>query len=486
MYDVIRIKRRLPNSPLNTIPALSGGELFFNEKNYTLYYGASAGTIALSSASVSGANVFNNNGDLILPDNGGIVFDRANTTIRVGEGFHISSGEGIDLEAIDTTDPENLQYKHWYFSPSGNVYFPTLGVDLHNGGLQNGQVLKFGDSNQQVIITGPTPEPGQNAQRLIIQGQRGSEAGGEGGDVYLWAGDANDNGGDIKIYAGDADNGGSGYGGYVNIDAGNGVSAGGNVSIAAGDSAQNGGHVYIKAGYSGVNGGNIALTTNNYANQLTFDSNGVFATTGAVVKSTVAKTGEPNVGYGEVSTVTLNPTNNTNFVPGTYYGIYLASGTGFSITLEVAGNGDLSATVTSSNPGFISGNYAVLNGGAIDGGTTGVDDITVTVQDLTNVLTPTPLDLTKSINKLASGGYSLADGTEGQILYLVPQNNADSSLIYVVVSHARLTGLTSPTNATLLPFKTYNDANASYVDNAGFCTLIFTDGHWQQSGGSWD
>jgi len=42
-------------------------------------------------------------GDLNLPDNGGIVFDRNNTTIRVGMGFHIASGEGISLDAIDQT-----------------------------------------------------------------------------------------------------------------------------------------------------------------------------------------------------------------------------------------------------------------------------------------------------------------------------------------------------------------------------------------------
>jgi hypothetical protein len=45
----ILIKRRLPDSPLTTLPILSGGELGFNEKNYTLYYGASGlGTIAIA------------------------------------------------------------------------------------------------------------------------------------------------------------------------------------------------------------------------------------------------------------------------------------------------------------------------------------------------------------------------------------------------------------------------------------------------------
>jgi cytoskeletal protein CcmA (bactofilin family) len=46
--NTILIKRRLPDSPLNSLPVLSGGELGFNEKNYTLYYGASGlGTIAI-------------------------------------------------------------------------------------------------------------------------------------------------------------------------------------------------------------------------------------------------------------------------------------------------------------------------------------------------------------------------------------------------------------------------------------------------------
>jgi hypothetical protein len=46
---------------------------------------------------------FGEDGDLELPQDGGIVFDRADTTIRVGMGFHIASGEGISLDAIDQT-----------------------------------------------------------------------------------------------------------------------------------------------------------------------------------------------------------------------------------------------------------------------------------------------------------------------------------------------------------------------------------------------
>ena len=74
---------------------------------------------------------FGNTGDLSLPVDGGIVFDRNNTSIRVGMGFHIASGEGISLEAIDQTDPNNLIYKGWYFNPDGSLTLP-LGGDIKN------------------------------------------------------------------------------------------------------------------------------------------------------------------------------------------------------------------------------------------------------------------------------------------------------------------------------------------------------------------
>lgn len=67
---------------------------------------------------------FSTNGDVSLPTNGGIVFDRANTTIRVGMGFHIASGEGITLDAIDQTDPQNPVTKSTMFGIDGSVTLP--------------------------------------------------------------------------------------------------------------------------------------------------------------------------------------------------------------------------------------------------------------------------------------------------------------------------------------------------------------------------
>lgn len=166
---------------------------------------------------------------------------------------------------------------------TGGVNFPTLSVDIHNGGVQSAQVLKFDKASQQVIITGPTPAAGNSAERIIIQGQRATDNG-EGGDVYLWGGDSAINGGDIKIYAGDADSDVIGaVGGYVNIDAGNGFSSGGHLTLSAGvaSAIENGygGNVSITAGYA-HNGtpGNIQLSTyaqsNNSVLSWTFTNDG--------------------------------------------------------------------------------------------------------------------------------------------------------------------------------------------------------------------
>lgn len=157
----------------------------------------------------------------------------------------------------------------WTFTNNGGTIFPTLTVDLHNGGNQSAQTLQFGDTDQQAIITGPTPATDNNAQRLIIQGQRASGTG-EGGDVYLWAGDSDLYGGDIKIYAGDADNTSAGSGGYINITGGAGFDNGGSVNITAGQSGNGqgatasvtggqgqvgGGEVYIQGGYAQTGSG---------------------------------------------------------------------------------------------------------------------------------------------------------------------------------------------------------------------------------------
>jgi hypothetical protein len=172
---------------------------------------------------------------------------------------------------------------------------------------------------------------------------------------------------------------------------------------------------------------------------------------------------------GEAATVTASPSNNTNLTVGTVTGVVFDAG--FTLDITVAANGDISAVVTASDPNLSVGDSGAIDGGGLLGGTQGVDGTTFTVATLTNIIVPTALDLTKSVNKLADGVYSLADGVEGQIMYVVRQNGSTAANIYVVVANARWDGLVY-SDQLVVPFQ---------IPFTDMVTIIFTDGAWQSS-----
>ena len=114
--------------------------------------------------------------------------------------------------------------------------------------------------------------------------------------------------------------------------------------------------------------------------------------------------------------------------------------------------------------------------GTLDSGDLGGEageSITIDVSELV----PTAIDLTKSVNKLTDGLYTLADGVEGQIMYLVRSPETISANVEVNVDNGDGAN-------PLYPFRT--NLGFTTVDNTGICTLIFTDGSWKQTGGNWD
>jgi hypothetical protein len=214
----------------------------------------------------------------------------------------------------------------WRFTPQGTTIFPTLEVDIHNGGVQSAQTLQFGTPGQQAIIAGPAPgsSPGDSAPRLIIQGHRGNGTG-EGGDVYVWAGDADTNGGDIKIYAGDADNVSSGTGGYINLAGGDGFDNGGGITLNGGISSNGvGGQVSMTGGSGELNGGYASL-------QGGFSANGQ----GGAVQiaggggNSQAEYGNVEIGSGTYTWLFDN-TGNVR-LPGNTFAVNYANGTQVSI-----------------------------------------------------------------------------------------------------------------------------------------------------------
>ncbi len=382
---------------------------------------------------------------------------------------------------IRTFDSDTSTTYNWQFENDGGMIFPTLTVPISDNATPNGtgQTIKFSDPTQQAIIYGPASTVDLvNAERVIIQGAPGyTGTTGEGGDVYLWAGpggDAGGDGGDIKIRAGRGQLTGSG--GYLNFQAGqSGTGYGGYINIESGSSNTfgQGGPITIDA----HSGAQITLRTYNSegnSRDLILSNAGTLTLPGAVVKSTVEKVGADinanNVvfvvtavdGLGAVTELTVTNSPNPAWVTGTS-GLSL---TDVDFTVSFDGAGNASVVVNSSGNGHSVSETFYLQPNAVGA----------------VAPTPTALDLTKSINKLTNNindnDYTLADGVEGQIMYLVPTpNTVDPTDIRVLVNHAR-NGGTQSLNAYLCPFG-FNTFTGS------ICTLIFTDSHWQQVGGNW-
>lgn len=213
------------------------------------------------------------------------------------------------------------------------------------------------------------------------------------------------------------------------------------------------------------------------AGELRFPDSTIQTTAYTGISTTVAKQAS-----GIPQSFGLSTSNPSNFAPGSYPNILVGfDGKNLTLDIEIDEFYNISTlNIRNASPAtFVISDSAIL-GGDLFGGTTPADDITITVSSIE----PTAIDLTKTINKLADGDYSLADGVEGQIMYLVPQNDTVPTNVYVYVDHSRVAGTTG--SGLLLPFRVYENSGDAFYDSTGQCTLIFTDGAWQQTGGAWD
>jgi hypothetical protein len=229
---------------------------------------------------------------------------------------------------------------------------------------------------------------------------------------------------------------------------------------------------------TGFNTGSVIASFGPGYKSWTFGGNGTTTLPGALVKSTVAKTGVADLnandmsfevtavdGSGVVTEVTITNTPNIAWQSnGAGTGVTVGN---LSFNVQVDGSGNATVSGITSSSGHSIGETF----------TTGGDSFGAEIL-------PTAIDLTKSVNKLTNGIYSLADGVEGQIMYLVPRNGVNPEDVAVSVAHSRIAGI-AYTPATLAPFRVYEYANDDYYNSTGMCTLIFTDGAWQQQGGAW-
>ena len=218
------------------------------------------------------------------------------------------------------------------------------------------------------------------------------------------------------------------------------------------------------------------------------DAEGNITITGvpASTLTTVSTTGVAAnlLGTGTVATVTTTPTNDIDLTPGSYPLKSVATGTGFTVNITVASNGDITATVANSGSGFAGGETGVISGLTI-GGQSPRDNLTITVATLSNIVVPAAIDLTKSVNELTSGTYTLADGVQGQIMYLVPRTGASLSTITVTVANARVMYTGSNPAAVYVAKAWQPFVPTINGPTQNISTLIFTSGAWQANTGTW-
>lgn len=91
-------------------------------------------------------------------------------------------------------------------------------------------------------------------------------------------------------------------------------------------------------------------------------------------------------------------------------------------------------------------------------------------------LSATAIDLTKTVQKMSDGFYTLDAGTEGQIIYLVQQTGATGTAQIYVTNQCRINGI-EYTNNFIQPF-------INGINNV--VTMLYTDNAWQSLGGQWD
>jgi hypothetical protein len=203
-----------------------------------------------------------------------------------GDHIHMTSGNLYETElflgsdnlyvklantgnVVINSNDSNGNSAMWTFGTDGSTIFPTLTTQRGDNPSDTitGQTLLFGDNAQEAIISTPDGVAGINgdsSQRLVINPGEGYQ-GGEGGDIYLWAGrggNASGSGGDIKIRGGQGGSntvgGTGGAGGYIRIEAGDAATTGGApgyIDITGGYSNTVGGYVNVTGGQGNVTGG---------------------------------------------------------------------------------------------------------------------------------------------------------------------------------------------------------------------------------------
>jgi hypothetical protein len=377
---------------------------------------------------------------------------------------------------INTSDYGN-NTAQWTFGATGGTIFPTLSTQRGDNpsGTISGQTLLFGDGSQEAIISTPdgSNASGINSQRLVINPGKGEDSnGGEGGDIYLWAGRGGNNngsGGDVKIRGGQG-MGNTGSGGYLRIEAGDSQDLGapGYIDIRGGESANSyGGYVQVTGGQGGNGqGGPVQLLGGQGA---TGFKGGDANIIGGPSADGVGSYGNVNISAGG-SNWRFDNTGNTTF-PGNL------TGSGASPAPSINGFGSVNAITFSA-----SGNVTAAN---FFGNGNTLSNVATQVTGSWNVTTGTN---NYSFTVLANNTYQLwvrGNIPNGIIVYNATVSVTNTNVPVIGQQFAwNYEGAGSPILFTSIPAQIIGTAGA--ISNAnpavGTTTNVFTFGINNSSG----
>ena len=200
-----------------------------------------------------------------------------------------------------------------------------------------------------------------------------------------------------------------------------------------------------------------STTINSNGKEWLFNETGTLTVPGIIIHPTVDISNYSSI----VSGITLTPETNVIWSDGSYPFTFNGGSGSVIVSSGFAGIVDL----IPGTIGWSVGDTLATIDGATLGGTTGIDDLILTVESII----PTSIDLTKTVNKLGHGNYFLGDGAEGQIMYLVTHPAVTVPADINISVYASRDNSAAYTYRTLVPF----------TEGKGTCTLLFTSGSWQ-------
>jgi hypothetical protein len=236
-----------------------------------------------------------------------------------------------------------------------------------------------------------------------------------------------------------------------------------------------GGTLYLK----GTDSDNDIIVRTNASgggqNDFIFGKDASLTLPGAVVSTPESPAGGTDL-VGEAATIIVTNGPNLNW---NSTGVFA---NGINFTFIVDGSGNATVVVNDGGTGHTVGETFSL-GGVHVGGTSPADDVNFEITSI--VESRTALSLTKQVQILEDGFYTLADGDEGQIMYFVPASGTTTGT-YVNVANARIIDVgntdlpVDDTEYSWTPFFGETEAPTTIA------MAIFADGAWCLRGGVQD